>query len=85
MMHAKVMVVDRVWSVVGCTNFDNRSFGLNDEVNLAVQDPHLAERLEDSFESDLVCSQPISEAAWRQRSIWERLLAELGILLERHQ
>jgi cardiolipin synthase A/B len=35
MIHAKVMVIDGLWSVVGSTNFDNRSFGLNDEVNLA--------------------------------------------------
>ena len=35
MIHTKSMIVDRAWSVVGSTNFDNRSFGLNDEVNLA--------------------------------------------------
>lgn len=85
MMHAKVMVVDQVWSVVGSTNFDNRSFGLNDEVNLAVQDPDLAQRLERAFENDLARCQSISEATWRQRSAWERVLAGAGALLERHQ
>lgn len=84
MMHAKVMVVDRVWSVVGSTNFDNRSFGLNDEVNLAVQDPSLAQHLEQTFENDLDRCLTASEATWR-RSTWERMLAGAGALLERHQ
>ena len=42
MIHAKVLVVNRLWCVVGTTNFDNRSFGLNDEVNLAIMDRGLA-------------------------------------------
>ena len=35
-MHAKTLIVDNLWSVVGSTNFDHRSFGLNDELNLVV-------------------------------------------------
>lgn len=85
MMHAKIMVVDRVWSVVGSTNFDNRSFGLNDEVNLAVQDPCLAGLLEQAFENDLASSLVVTEGAWQRRSAWERLLAGAGSLLERHE
>ena len=45
MMHAKVMVVDDVLAVVGSANFDNRSLELNDELSVAVFDPHLAARL----------------------------------------
>ena len=44
MIHVKTMVVDGIWSVVGSTNFDNRSFGLNDEVNLAIRDRDMAVR-----------------------------------------
>ena len=84
MMHAKILVVDRVWSIVGSTNFDNRSFGLNDEVNLAVQDAALAQRLERDFQDDLARCEAVSEAAWR-RSVWERILARAGALLERQQ
>lgn len=43
MIHAKTMVIDEVWSVVGSANLDNRSFGINDEVNLAILDPQVAE------------------------------------------
>ena len=39
MIHAKILVIDGLWSVVGSTNFDSRSFGINDEVNMAVLDP----------------------------------------------
>ena len=85
MMHAKILLVDRIWSVVGSTNFDNRSFGLNDEVNLAVQDQALAERLECDFQADLASSHEITLAEWHKRPIGERLLAGLGSVLERHQ
>ena len=34
LLHTKIMVIDGMWSVVGSTNFDNRSFGLNDEVSI---------------------------------------------------
>ena len=45
MIHTKSMIVDNEWCVVGSTNFDNRSFGLNDEVNLAAFNRQLAARL----------------------------------------
>ncbi len=57
MIHAKLMTVDGLWSVVGSTNFDHRSFALNDEVNLAVRDPDLAGVLDRDFAEDLKKSQ----------------------------
>ncbi len=84
MMHAKLMVVDSIWSVVGSTNFDNRSFALNDEVNLALQDNVIAMEMERAFESDLARSLKV-DAASLHRSPVERLLAFAGSLLERHQ
>ena len=83
MIHAKVFIVDRLWCVVGSTNFDNRSFGLNDEVNLAVLDPHLAELLERDFAADLALSRSITVDEWRERSYAERVLALGARLLER--
>jgi len=53
MMHAKVMVVDGVWSVFRSANFDNRSLELNDELNAAVADAPLAARFTSDFESDI--------------------------------
>ena len=68
MIHAKLMTVDGLWSVIGSTNFDHRSFALNDEVNLAVLDRSLAETIERDFAEDLAQSQPLTLAMLRQRT-----------------
>lgn len=83
MIHAKVFIVDSRWAVVGSTNFDNRSFGLNDEVNLAVLDRGFAARLERDFAADLAKARPITSEEWRRRSYAERLLALGARILER--
>lgn len=83
MIHAKVFIVDRLWAVVGSTNFDNRSFGLNDEVNLAVLQREFAATLERDFEADLAESKRITLAEWRERSYAERILALGARILER--
>jgi len=83
MIHAKIFIVDGTWSVVGSTNFDNRSFELNDEVNLAANDPALATRLLEDFAMDLAQSVPITDAAWRARSWRERLAGAASLLLAR--
>ena len=85
MIHAKSMIVDGIWSVVGSTNFDNRSFGLNDEINLAVFDEQVAARLEEDFARDVEESVPVSLQDWRQRSILERAHEWVGWVLERQQ
>jgi cardiolipin synthase len=85
MIHAKVMVVDGLWSVVGSTNFDNRSFGLNDEVNLAVCDPELADRLERDMAEDLKHSTRVSLQQWKRRPVLQRAPELLGWLFERQQ
>lgn len=85
MMHVKALVVDELWSVVGSTNFDNRSFGLNDEVGLAVRDPLLAERLLEDFARDVSKARAISYLEWRRRPLLERAHERLGSLLERQQ
>ncbi|HEX5707794.1 MAG TPA: phospholipase D-like domain-containing protein [Pyrinomonadaceae bacterium] len=85
MVHAKTLVVDGVWSVVGSTNFDNRSFGLNDEVNLAVFDPELAARIAKDFARDRADARAVTHGEWRGRSLFERLHEQLGRLFERQQ
>lgn len=85
MIHAKVMIVDEMWSVVGSTNFDNRSFGINDEINLAACDKDLAVRLQEDFAKDMADSRLVTYEAWRRRSIIERAQEVLGWVLERQQ
>ena len=72
MMHAKVMVVDGTWSVFGSANFDNRSFELNDELNIAVMNRELAARFLSDFEQDLRVSRRLDLDSWRKRSILEK-------------
>jgi cardiolipin synthase len=85
MIHAKTMMIDDLWSIVGSSNFDNRSFGLNDEVNLAARDEELTARLEEDFARDLAQSREVTYDEWRRRSIFERAHEWLGWLLERQQ
>jgi cardiolipin synthase A/B len=85
MIHAKTMMIDDLWSVVGSTNFDNRSFGLNDEINLAARDTELTARLMEDFATDLTASHEVSYEEWRHRSIFERMHEWLGWVLERQQ
>jgi cardiolipin synthase len=85
MIHAKILLIDGLWAVVGSTNFDNRSFGLNDEVNLAVRDAAFVERLESDFVSDIAKSERITLEKWQHRSVLERAPELLGWVLERQQ
>lgn len=72
MMHAKTLVVDGRWSIVGSANFDNRSLELNDELNVAVFDAGVAARLVSDFDADLRRTKRIDLAAWRERPLIDR-------------
>ncbi len=85
MIHAKVFVVDGKWSVVGSTNMDNRSFELNDEVNLAAFDGEMARRLTEDFMDDLKHSRRVTYDEWKKRPWRERVTEELSWLVERQQ
>jgi cardiolipin synthase len=85
MLHAKVLVIDACGTVVGSTNFDHRSFGINDEVNLASFDKALAARLQEDFRQDLRDSRRITYRKWYRRPLTERAHELLGWLLERQQ
>jgi cardiolipin synthase len=83
MMHAKVMIVDGAWSVVGSTNFDNRSLALNDEMNVALLERALAQRLEADLAADLAQSRRVRLEEWRRRPLSERVFALFARVLER--
>ena len=69
MLHAKVMVVDAGWATVGSINFDNRSFALNDELNLSLRDRGVVAGLEKHFLADLDEARELDLAAWRSRPV----------------
>jgi len=74
MMHCKVMVVDELWTSVGSTNFDNRSFRLNDEANLNILDAAFARHNVEQLERDKALSRKVTLEEWRNRPRMERLL-----------
>ena len=78
LLHAKMMVVDGVWSTVGSTNLDNRSFALNDELNLVIYSAALGRRLEQVFADDLRYSRKVDYRGWRARGITDRFLEFLA-------
>jgi len=84
MYHCKVMIVDGVWVSAGSTNFDNRSFRLNDEANLNVLDRRVARALTETFEADRARSRRITLEEWRRRP-WREKLMEHGAALFRSQ
>jgi cardiolipin synthase len=85
MTHVKTLIVDDLWSAVGTTNLDNRSFEHNDEVNVVVRDPAIAARLTTDFDSDIAKSNEITLDAWRRRPVWEKLIGSVAWILERQQ
>jgi cardiolipin synthase len=82
MFHCKVLVADGLVASVGSTNFDERSFRLNDEASLNVYDAAFAAHQVEVFERDLKSSRRISVAEWRDRplveKVWEHAAALLG-------
>ena len=82
MFHCKVMIVDGLLVSVGSTNFDNRSFRLNDEATLNILDVAFAQEQRTVFEADLALSRPVTLAQWQARpwleKIGERVAALIG-------
>ena len=81
MFHCKLMIVDSQLVSVGSTNFDNRSFRLNDEANLNIYDRGWAERLEDVFEADLARSRKITLEDWKHRPLQQKMVERFSALL----
>jgi len=81
MYHCKVMIVDGLLVSVGSTNFDNRSFRLNDEATLNLLDAAFARQQTEIFEDDLLRSTPVSLAQWAGRPLKEKLAERFASLL----
>ena len=81
MYHCKVMIVDNLLVSVGSTNFDNRSFRLNDEATLNIIDAEFAGEQTTIFEADLGRSRRISYLEWLNRPYWERATEWMSLVL----
>jgi len=81
-LHAKAMIVDRVWCTLGSSNFDQRSFRCNYELNLEVVDGGFAGRLERHFDSVFARAERVDKGAFGRRPLWRRLLSNAANLME---
>jgi cardiolipin synthase len=72
LLHQKVMTIDGVWSAIGSSNFDDRSFDTNDEITLAILDQATAQRLDANFEKYAPRCEEIKLDAWQRRGLWHK-------------
>jgi cardiolipin synthase len=77
-LHAKTAVIDGVWSTVGSSNLDYRSFVHNDEVNAIVLGQGFAGRMESQFLIDAEAAKPVVLEDWRHRPVSDRVLETLS-------
>ncbi len=81
MMHAKTVVVDGRWSLVGSANMDERSMEINEENLLGIADTGFARSIVEGVEQDLARSKEIKLDTWRRRPPHHRVLEKLATLL----
>ena len=74
------MIVDGTWCSVGSTNFDDRSFQLNDEITLGVLDRNIAAALRQAFANDLRQTHQRTFDEWSHRPLWHKLIDQLAYL-----
>jgi cardiolipin synthase A/B len=73
MLHAKTAVIDGVWSTIGSTNLDWRSFLHNQEINAVVLGQEFGTRMQEMFEADLAESESITREAWAKRPLGDHV------------
>ena len=81
LLHQKVFTVDRAWSSIGSTNFDDRSFEINKEVSLVVFDENIAQELEETFERDAHHARERTFEEWTKRPLFHKLKDGVVFLL----
>lgn len=81
MMHVKSVTADGRWSIIGSPNFDNRSFELNDEIALLIDDAEFTRVLDASYERDLRAAERLTHESMRRVPFWRRWAADIAMLL----
>lgn len=81
LIHQKIMIIDGVWSHVGSTNLDDRSFDINEEAGVGIIDEAIAAQLKDAFEEDAKSCVEVKCETWCDRPLWHRMLDRACYLL----
>ena len=82
-MHAKTAVIDGVFSTVGSSNMDWRSWVANNEINAIVLGSDFGKELEAVFQRDVAQSRPVQLDGWRERGLSKRMMEQIGRMAER--
>ena len=80
LLHQKVIIVDGIWSCIGSTNFDSRSFNLNDEITIVTLDRPIADQLRAAFADDLRFSHERHFDEWSHRPLWHKAIDGLAYM-----
>jgi cardiolipin synthase len=82
LIHQKIMVIDGIWSHVGSTNLDDRSFDINEEAGVGIIDKGIAAELKAAFDEDAKSSVELKAAEWDSKyTLWNRSLDRLCYLI----
>jgi cardiolipin synthase len=81
LLHQKIMTIDGIWSAVGSSNFDDRSFDTNDEITLGIKDAATAQRLDAVFEKYMPQAREIELEKWTRRSTWHKMKDNMFYLI----
>lgn len=85
MMHAKTVMVDDAWSVIGSANMDERSMEINEENLVGISDVPLAQAIARGLEADFGRSREITLEEWRRRPVWQRGFEAIAkVLIEQY-
>ncbi len=79
MIHAKTMVADGLFAMLGSSNLDARSSEINEEIDVVVYDAGFGRKMEEVFEKDLAQSREYTLEEFKKRSVWERVTEYLAI------
>ncbi len=79
MIHAKTMVIDSLFSMIGSSNLDPRSSEINEEIDLVVYDEGFSRTMDAAFEADLGKSREYTLEEFKSRSLWERVSERLAM------
>jgi cardiolipin synthase len=81
LLHSKVWTIDGSYALIGSTNFDERSFDLDDQVTLGVRDPELVDRIDALFVRDLAHATYVDAAEWRRRPVRRKVNDALAFVM----
>lgn len=82
LIHQKIMIIDGVWSHVGSTNLDDRSFDINEEAGVGIIDEEVASRLKEAFENDMKSCVEVKAKEWeRKYTVWHRAFDRMCYLI----